>query len=138
MRLAHLVGTCAQPLGTELGSVWSMAATPSRLQGQVLLAGGFSGSQQFIADYLWAAPDFIMPEFSIKLGLREDRDGDFWFSGFKKDCAPDGAFWVPETYLRCALMPFILLWLVLQQALILAFYYSENKNKSSPDNTREI
>lgn len=35
-------------------------------------------------------------------------------------------------------MPFILLWLVLQQALVLAFYYSENKNKSSPDNTREI
>lgn len=70
-----------------------------------------------------------MPEFSINLGLREDRDGDFWFSEFKKDCAPDGALRVPETYLRCALMPFILLRLVLQQALILAFYYSENKTK---------
>ena len=49
----------------------------------MLLAGGFSGGQQFTADYLWAAPDFIMPEFSINLGLREDRDGDFWFSEFK-------------------------------------------------------
>lgn len=129
MHLVHLAGTCAQPLGTELGSAWSRAATPSRLQSQVLLAGGFSGGQQFTADYLWAALDFIMPEFSINLGLREDRDGDFWFSEFKKDCAPDSALRVPETYLHCALMPFILLWLVLQQALILAFYYSENKTK---------
>lgn len=95
MRLAHLVGTCAQPLGTELGSVWSRAATPSQLQGQVLLAGGFSGSQQFTADYLWAAPDFIMPEFSIKLGLREDRDGYFWFSGFKKRLCPRWCFLSP-------------------------------------------
>lgn len=73
MSRVHPAGTCAQLLGTELSSAWSGAATPSRLQSQVLLAGGFSGGQQFTADYLWAAPDFIVPEFSIKLGLRQGR-----------------------------------------------------------------
>lgn len=46
-------------------------------------------------------------------------------------------FLITNTYLRCALVPFILLWLVLKQALILAFYYSENKTKTFSQTTLE-
>lgn len=45
----------------------------------------------------------------------------FCFPDLKQTMSQIALFSVMDTYLRCALMPLILLWLVLKQALILAF-----------------
>lgn len=60
------------------------------------------------------------------------------FSAFRKKTVYHTLiFWITNTYLRCALIPLIVLWLVLRQALILAFYYSKNKARPISQTTLE-
>lgn len=53
----------------------------------------------------------------------------FCFLDSKRTVSQISLFRITNTYLRCALVPLIALWLVFKQALILAFYYSKNKQK---------